>query len=390
MAAHARLSPSAADRWMICPGSVAVSEKYPNETSEFAAEGTVFHNLAEDCLLYDLDPREFIGQKRYVDGFEFTITEEMVDHLIPGLSRIAELGGDVYVENKVNLDEWIPGNFGTLDVGIIRTDVDGDEEIVIWDWKYGQGVSVRAEHNRQLRIYALGFWHNVARHVTDATTFRIAVYQPRIPEAGGEWIVTLDELLAFGEEVREAGKRTLATQPEFVPSAKGCYWCPAKNECLALAEFNLDLMGKTFDEFEDLVEKAEELSLPEIGVLRPEQMTYIWAHRQMITDWVEGIHTRIAEDYKHGRPTPGVKMVSGRRPPRRWIDEVEVAPLLEARLDDPYTRKLISPTQAEKNLGKEEYQNFAEYVDQGEPKAILVPEEDPRPAIPPVTDLFDD
>lgn len=47
---HAKLSPSAAERWMTCPGSVVLSEGMPQRTSEFAEEGTLAHALAEMLL----------------------------------------------------------------------------------------------------------------------------------------------------------------------------------------------------------------------------------------------------------------------------------------------------------------------------------------------------
>ncbi len=48
--AHARLSPSAAERWMTCPGSVKLSEAIQDRESQYAAEGTAAHELAEHIL----------------------------------------------------------------------------------------------------------------------------------------------------------------------------------------------------------------------------------------------------------------------------------------------------------------------------------------------------
>jgi len=45
--AHARLSPSAAERWLTCPASVKVGEALPKPpTSRFAEEGTRAHALS--------------------------------------------------------------------------------------------------------------------------------------------------------------------------------------------------------------------------------------------------------------------------------------------------------------------------------------------------------
>jgi hypothetical protein len=55
--AHAKLSPSGAERWMTCPGSIVLSEGMPNPDSTFAAEGTKAHELAE-CWLKGVNPTD--------------------------------------------------------------------------------------------------------------------------------------------------------------------------------------------------------------------------------------------------------------------------------------------------------------------------------------------
>ena len=50
MTLHSRFGASAAHRWMRCPGSIQASEGLPNVSSEFAAEGTLLHGVAEDIL----------------------------------------------------------------------------------------------------------------------------------------------------------------------------------------------------------------------------------------------------------------------------------------------------------------------------------------------------
>ena len=56
---HARLGPSAAHRWINCPGSVALSEQVSATTGgAYAEEGTVAHSLAE------LKLRKYLGELR--------------------------------------------------------------------------------------------------------------------------------------------------------------------------------------------------------------------------------------------------------------------------------------------------------------------------------------
>ena len=44
---HSLLGPSSAKRWMSCPPSVRLTEKMPDTTSPWAAEGTLAHDVAE-------------------------------------------------------------------------------------------------------------------------------------------------------------------------------------------------------------------------------------------------------------------------------------------------------------------------------------------------------
>ena len=44
---HATLSASGSARWIACPPSAKLEEKFPQETSTYAEEGTAAHALAE-------------------------------------------------------------------------------------------------------------------------------------------------------------------------------------------------------------------------------------------------------------------------------------------------------------------------------------------------------
>ena len=45
---HATLSPSAAERWLVCPASIRMEATVPPEVeSEYAREGTIAHALAD-------------------------------------------------------------------------------------------------------------------------------------------------------------------------------------------------------------------------------------------------------------------------------------------------------------------------------------------------------
>ena len=47
MTAHALLSPSAAHRWLYCTAAPLLEQTFPDTGSEYAAEGTLAHAVAE-------------------------------------------------------------------------------------------------------------------------------------------------------------------------------------------------------------------------------------------------------------------------------------------------------------------------------------------------------
>ena len=52
MGKHAVLSPSASERWINCPASVKLAAQFPNESSRYAEEGTLAHELGEIKAAY--------------------------------------------------------------------------------------------------------------------------------------------------------------------------------------------------------------------------------------------------------------------------------------------------------------------------------------------------
>lgn len=384
MGFHTRLSPSGADRWIKCPGSVREEAAYPDEATPWAAEGTAFHEVVADCLDLGFEPHDFVGQVISTDGFDIEVTREMADFAVRGLDYLREIDGELYVERRVHLDRWMPGESGTLDVGLITSDC-----IIIWDWKYGQGVPVHPDRNKQLMLYALGFWDEIARHRTDVTRFKLIIEQPRIPGAGGVWETTLDELLEFAEEAALAAEATKDPEAPLNAGEDACRFCKHRPNCNEFARFNLDLMNLLFDD----LDSDEAPDVPEQEGMTPGRRSYVVAHSSMIRKWLDDLHARVLNDALIGEPTPGLKAVPGRGGARTWKDPGEAESVLRRALgvkgayEPP---KPLSPTQAEKKVSTRMWNKLRTLVTQSEPKPILVPETDRRDAIRPVVDLFDD
>jgi hypothetical protein len=372
---------------MRCPGSVNFIESIEDDPAEgtHAAEGTILHSFCEDALRSGKDAYDFVGETREHDGFKLELDDELADMMQAGLEYIDGISGKLFIEHKVNLDRWMPGQFGTLDVGIC-----GRKRITIFDWKWGM-QPVSPIKNEQLQIYALGFWDNIARYHTDATNFRLVIWQPRAPGGGGEWDTTLDELLEFGRELKRKAKATYGKDAPRIPGPVQCRWCEgAKSlKCKEYADYNLSLIYEDFDELDRDVEDGLPPRLS--TAITPERRGFILQHRPMFEKFLDRLQAQALDDALKGLPTPGQKAVEGRTPPRKWKDPEKAKERLERLLgEDAYTKKLKTPTQIEKELPKKFFDKLSELIERGQPKPVLVSIDDARPAIPPISDLFDD
>lgn len=368
-------------------------EGLDDTTSFAAAEGTAAHTIRERCLKTGADPADFVGEVLTVGEFEIEFDDEMALALQPGIDWLREQPGELFVEHRVNLDAWLPGQFGTLDAGIVSEDL-----IIINDLKFGRGEPVTPDSNSQLMIYALGFWNNIASKISPATDFLLTIDQPRHSAGGGEWRVSLDDLLTFGEEVRLAGARTYDANAPLKASEKGCRWCALKPTCGEYASFNLDLIGMKFDD----IDEADRIGSPpplNKSELTPERRGYILRHKSMISTWLEQLHADALADALAGRPTPGHKAVMGNRPPRRWRDAKEAEELLDTLLGDlAFARKVLGPAGIEKltasgkkKAGHPEIWALVErLIVRPDGKPCLVDENDARPRLMTVDEKFDD
>jgi hypothetical protein len=353
-----------------------------------AAEGTILHSFMEDCLREDCDAFHFVGETREHDGYKLELTDELADLLQVGLDEIDTIPGKLFVERRVDLGRWMPDQFGTCDVGIV------DRKCIhIWDHKFGY-LPVSPVENEQLMLYGLGFWDNIARHHTDTKNFRLHIFQPRAPGGGGEWDVSLDDLLAFGVEVKKKARATYDEDAPRIPGKVQCAYCDGAKtlRCPEYNEFHLKLIVDEFDEMDEAIELGVGPRLRPSNLLTPERRSFIIENWPSITKWYERLHADALDDAIRGLPVPGLKAVMGRNPPRKWRDEVEVEPRLKRALgEDAYTKKLVSPTQAEKLLPPSLYSKLAsEHLAKREPKPTLVSEHDSREPVASVIDLFDD
>lgn len=384
MSGHADLAPSAAHRWIRCPGSVPMSKGIGDTGSSYAAEGTWAHKLAE----VRLSGRETLTEGEVADlvgltgeTYDTAAMDEPVRYYV---DYVQALGGDLFTEQRLSLTEITgeEGARGTADAVILR-----GSELVIADLKYGQGVKVDAVENPQLTIYAGAAVRTFAPMMDEELqSVRLIIIQPRLDHVS-EWTMTPAELEARLDTISKAAaeaRREMAAgdtaEWHLCPGLPQCRFCPARGRCRELARFALTAAG--LPEMKSAVPKLDTNMIGEtLGKL------------DLIQSWIDGMKQVAEEELLKGRSIPGWKLVAGRAGPRKWGDKAAADRVLsEKGVPDSlrFVRELISPTQAEKlakegKITDEQWQAVQGEITRSEPKPAVVPESDPREPWTPLT-----
>lgn len=376
---HARLSPSAAERWIECPASVQMEAELSSTESPYAHEGTVAHSLAElkasfafgkitedqflmrhaawyreNQALLDLDD-VLLEMERHTDAYVDLLRDRM------GMYPHSVL----FLEER--LETGVPHSWGTSDAVIVSP-----QHVEIVDLKYGQGVAVKAEGNPQLRLYACGAMDTYADLLGETEVIRATVHQPRMNHVLTEELTPAELREWRATEVIPRAELALSDDAPFGPSDTACRWCSASGRCRAQlqAVFSTD-----FDADPDLLEPAD--IAEKLGQI------------PLIREWLKAFEeAALRSAYSDGKPIPGYKVVlSGGR---RTVTDPAAA--IAALLDHGFRFSEVvkqSPPgigELEKLLGEEQFRALLEdtgLVRKSEGKPALVSEEDKRPAINP-------
>ena len=392
---HALLSPSGASRWMACPGSIAMEAGQPNDSSEFAREGTAAHTLAALCLTEHNGAHAYIGRIITVEGQDFEVTPDMADHVQTYVDVVHQYatGHDLLVEQRVPIGHITgeTGAEGTSDAIIVTSD--GNELIVI-DLKFGRGVMVSADNNEQGQLYALGALELVTVLGYEPKHVRIVIHQPRVQAAPSEWDCTVDELKQFAILAQTKAEWALACLDQGVdeaedlqPGEKQCRFCKAKATCNALADHALRTVADDFVDTSKPIGPQIGGAMARVSACDTAHLAALLPHLDLIEDWCDAVRKRAHAELLLGNPVPGYKLVQGKKGARAWTsdDEAEAAmKSMRLKHDQMYQYKVISPTTAEKLLAKDSprrWSTLQKIITQGEGKPTVAPAADKRPAI---------
>jgi len=365
---HSVYGPSSAERWLNCSGSIQAEAEIPELTeSEFATEGSTAHHLGEICLRENKKTNSF-KDCLFHEFPNNPVDQEMVDCVQEYVDYVKSLGGQQEYEQKVSYEEWIPGGFGTAD-----TIVTIGYTLHVIDLKYGKGIKKDSEKNPQGLLYALG-----ALSERDAfqnfSKVIITIHQPRLNHVSS-WETTPDYIYKWADQAKIQAKLCTAKNPERTPGESQCRWCRAKPICPALAVRTENALMKQFNELE-----AVNPTPP--TKLRDVDLRFILNNKSMIIDWLKSVEAHVKDRVLNGEGFDGFKIVHGRST-RKWSDEDAAEKKLKRLLGaaNAYTKKVLSPAQAEKALGKEKKNKIATLIVKPEGAPTLVSSTDNREAI---------
>lgn len=356
-------------------------EEAADVPSVYAEEGTRCHNLAEIeashafGLTTDEQYKTFKAawlKKAEEHGDD---VEEMERHVAAYVGFLHERmeamgpGTTIYFEKRVQTG--IPGCWGTGDAVLVSP-----TRVEVVDFKYGQGIVVRAEDNPQLKLYGLGVLEKFGDVLGNTETVGMHIHQPR---AGGmsHFSMSAEDLRAWREdEVLPLARETQSPDARFGPSEAACRFCPAAGVCAPRAAY------------------VAQRDFGNPDLLSPEELAAAFRSLPEIRDWCNAVEAAaLHQAYSEGVPLPGLKVVlSGGR--RNITDADEAVKVLVAAgyAVEQVARLGMKPlSDLERLVGKKRLPEvLGDLLRKSDGKPALVEEDDSRPAISPTTEAQKD
>lgn len=364
MGAHALLSASSSHRWLHCPPSARLCEKYDSSAGAAALEGTDAHSLCEHKLktalgIFCPDPTENLT---YYDAEMEESANGYRDFVLDTIGKAKQHCKDpmILIEQRLDFSEYVESGFGTGDCVIIA-----DKTLYIIDFKYGKGVPVDAVENPQMMLYALGALH-LADMLYDIEDISMSIYQPR-RENYSSHVISRKALLEWAENtLKPTAAMAYKGEGEFA-CGDWCCFCKAKATCKARAEANLEMAKYDFTdppeltdaEIEDILGRADDLIA-----------------------WAGDVKEYALNAALKGKHWDKFKLVEDTSR-RKYLDEVAVASKVTAAEFDPFSHSVLGITDMTKLLGgKKKFDELlGALVIKPQGKPVLVPRDDKRPEL---------
>ncbi len=351
---HSTISPSAANRWVRCAGSVRESLKYPDTSGAAAVDGTHTHTVVESCILDNLmDPTLKVGYSLIDHEGQFTVEKPRAERAKVCIdyikSRVQHFSGLCEVRSETRLDST--PTFGRADMsGTVDVQILTPHLWEIIDYKDGMNP-VPVEGNEQLEIYMLNALGALDLKFARPETVRMTIVQPKLALKGLPMIASVEmpavELLTKVAFYRDRAAATDDPAAPLTPGDVQCKYCKAKGNCSALANQSLEKAGITFANLEVAQQSADKNPTE----MSDQQVREIMEAAPLLRQMLESVEAEAEKRLKSGHGIAGLKLVNGRGS-RKWnIDDDAIADKLK-RMGVPkdaiFKSSVVSPAQVEK------------------------------------------
>lgn len=370
---HAILSPSGASRWMACTPSALLEQQFEDRAGEAAAEGTLAHAIAELLIKreagkitpykYAIEVTPLLQDKLYSNEM-MSYVEDYAGFVIERFNEARALVPDAELFTEVKLPlELLTGEKdaeGTSDSNIVS-----DETLEVIDLKYGKGVRVEAENNKQMALYGLAALL-IHRQWYDIKRVKMTIYQPRMDNFSS-WVITVEELLHWAEtELKPAAKNALAGSGDFVVGDH-CHFCRAMPVCKAHSSHQLEVAKY---DFLDPV------------LLQDTEVVDVLNRAKSFEGWLKAVKEyALQQAVLNGKKWPDMKLVEGMSK-RKYTDEDKIIERLNDagfKNEDILKVKLLGLTELTGFIGKAQFTKLVTpYVIKPPGKPTLVPISDKR------------
>lgn len=399
---HSVMGGSRAAIYLNCTGYFSIIKDIPpQESSEHAEIGTLFHEMmeivVEDFLQHkiegtDPDIRAHLLKKEGVD-------DEMLSHIEECREAFWVKGLDKHITGKAYAleDRCIMDTIGDIEIGgpidawVVYRDKKGQRAGLVVDWKYGYKY-VKVEKNLQLLCYAISLREEFKRIGKPLDYVRAAIVQPRADgDLWREVKFSSKDLDKWLEKFRTVAEDVFLHKKIKFKAGDHCTWCPGNGICKTHAEH--------IQKHSSLKLARQDAELPKPETLNDEQLVKILTYRDDITAFLKGCYSYALRKFKAGGTIEGFKVVEGTAK-RKWRSNAEEigAGLKKHGLSDPFRPiepELRTITDIEKELkklkgSKDEADSILQnYTERGSVPEILVPDTDARPSIKTYSDLLD-
>ena len=411
---HGRFSPSQADRFTLCPGSVKLYEVAEPLVTDYQTQGTLAHEVLEAGLRagarnsYEATQASRHAERDFTSDFRGAINDAL-DYVWSVFDGLNEVYGDavILIEQAVAVPLTVaPGEGdGHVDVAIYSKSA---SVLYVIDYKHGIGVPKGAAGNRQVMQYALGLLNSVP-DCADIEDIIAVIIQPRAFHPKGEireWPVKRQDVLAYGPALEQAVSVCLSDIPVLVPGEEQCRFCDARDTCPAIERAIVETVNPSFVSVRDVTEQA----VSSAANIPYDRLAYIMRSLKLLGIWKKAVEARAEQlVLEQGKNIPGLKMVETDSRRKYYEDEKvrskKLAALIGCKETDLYRTEFKPITEVEnmiveafkarvgrgrRNKAAEQARKLFAYFTIKEPTGTyaVALEDDPRPPANRALSLF--